>query len=101
MLEKLHKESFDGLLHEPFHVVQPDSAGVDLTLVDVTEHLHTARQESFSAFFHGPASPFIQQGMYHLCNDKLGEVDLFLVPIGRDSNGYQYEAVFNHLIPAS
>ena len=101
MLEKLHKESFDGLLHEPFHVVQSDSAGIDLTLVDVIEHLHTARQETFSVFFHGPASPSLQQGMYHLCNDKLGDMDIFLVPIGRDGDGYQYEAVFNHLIPAS
>ncbi len=101
MPEALHQESFDGLLHAPFHVAQPGSAGFDLELVDVTEYLHTTRQESFSVIFSGPASSFIQQGTYHLCNDKLGEVDLFLVPIGHDSNGYQYEAVFNHLIPAS
>ncbi len=101
MLDKLHKDMFDGLLHEPFQVLQPGLASFDLKLVEVTEHLHTARQESFSVFFHGPASPFMQQGMYRLCHEKLGEVDLFLVPVGRDSDGYQYEAVFNHLIPAS
>ncbi len=101
MLEKLHKESFESLLHEPFHVAVTGSAGFDLDLVEVTEHLHSARQESFSVFFHGPASSFIQQGMYRLCHEKLGEVDLFLVPVGRDGDGFQYEAVFNHLIPAS
>ena len=100
MLEKLHKESFDSLLQEPFHVDVPGTAGFDLKLADVKGHLLTARQESFSVFFHGPASPFMQQGTYHLCNDKLGELDLFLVPLGREGDGYQYEAVFNHLIPA-
>ncbi len=101
MLEKLHKESFDGLLHETFHVDVPGSAGLDLELVDVFEGFHTARQESFSVFFRGPASPLMGQGMYHLCGDRLGELDLFLVPIGRDPEGCQYEAVFNYLIPAS
>ncbi len=100
MLEKLHKVTFDSLLDEPFHVDVPGSAGFDLKLVEVTEHLHTVRQESFSVFFHGPASSFIRQGMYRLCHEKLGEIDLFLVPIGRDRDGYEYEAVFNHLIPA-
>ena len=101
MPDKLHKESFAGLLHEPFQVIQPGSASFHLTLVDVIEHLHTARQESFSVFFHGPVSPFMQQGMYHLCHEKLGAMDLFLVPMGRDGDGFQYEAVFNHLIPAT
>jgi hypothetical protein len=27
----------------------------------------------------------------------LGEVDMFLVPIGRKGDGFQYEAVFNHV----
>ena len=99
MPDTLHKESFAGLLNQSFQVVHPDSTRLNLRLVGVTEHLHTARQESFSLFFHGPASPFMQQGTYHLCNDKLGELDLFLVPIGRDGDGFQYEAVFNHLIP--
>ncbi len=101
MREKLHRESFADLLAEPFHVVQRESAGFDLRLAEVHEYVSTPRQEAFSVIFHGPADPFMQQGLYHLQNGTLGDLELFLVPIGRDSDGYQYEAVFNRLIPAS
>ncbi len=100
MLEHLHRESFAELLDEPFRVVPRDSPAFDLRLKNVSEHLRSARQEAFSVIFHGPPSPFIQQGIYQLHNEKLGDIELFLVPIGRDSDGFQYEAVFNRLIPA-
>jgi hypothetical protein len=60
----------------------------------------TPRQEAFSIFFHGPAEHFMQQGMVKLQNARLGEIEIFLVPVGRDAAGFQYEAVFNHLLPA-
>ena len=101
MLEQLHKESFSDCLHQAFHVVQRGSQAFDLQLAEVTEVTKSARQEAFSVIFHGPDDPFMQQGMVHLHNEKLGDLDLFLVPIGRDRDGFQYEAVFNRLIPAA
>lgn len=100
MLEQLHRESFADCLHQSFRVVHGGAEVLDLRLTQVHEYLKSARQESFSIVFHGPASPFVPQGTYHLQNEKLGGLDLFLVPIGRDGNGFQYEAVFNRLIPA-
>jgi hypothetical protein len=35
--------------------------------------------------------------MYRMEHDVLGALDLFLVPIARDEDGFQYEAVFNRL----
>jgi hypothetical protein len=98
MLETLHQESFAELPDKCFHVVQPDSAGFDLTLAVVHGHLRTPRQEAFSLIFHGPAQPFMPQGTYRLHNEALGDLDLFLVPIGHGQDGYEYEAVFNRLI---
>ncbi len=101
MLAQLHKESFADCLNEAFHVRQSGSSGLDLKLTEVTVQVKTPRQETFSVSFHGPAQPFLQQGVYQLHNDSLGDLELFLVPIARDQDGYQYEAVFNRLIAAA
>ena len=98
MLETLHKESFAACLNAEFQVVERDSAAFALRLSEVSDGLSTPRQEAFSVIFRGPLDRFIQQGTYQLRNEKLGELQLFLVPIARDNDGYQYEAVFNRLI---
>ena len=48
--------------------------------------------------FHGPATHFIPQGIHKLQHAELGEGELFLVPVGKDKDGFEYEAVFNHLL---
>jgi hypothetical protein len=53
------------------------------------------RQDPFTLVFIGPP-PVLEQQTYTLSNDELGEVDIFLVPIGLDPDGsVRYEAVFN------
>lgn len=100
-MEELHKETFSACLHEAFHVERGDAPGFELRLTEVSGNFSTARQEVFSLVFSGPLEEFIQQGIHRLHNDRLGTLELFLVPIGRDAAGYQYEAVFNRLIPAA
>jgi hypothetical protein len=51
-------------------------------------------RKPFSLFFRGDGPPLEQQ-IYTLRNAALGEVDIFLVPIGQDADGVIYEAVFN------
>lgn len=99
MLESLHKEAFADCVNEVFRVTRAGSADFEIKLTEVTEQFHTPRQEAFSVVFHGPADPFMQQGSYQLRNEKLGEMELFLVPIAKDQDGYEYEAVFNRLTP--
>jgi len=48
--------------------------------------------------FKGPASPLLQQGTYVLLHAGMGQVALFLVPLGPQSGGMVYEAVFTRLI---
>jgi Domain of unknown function (DUF6916) len=98
MLEILHKESFAECLQTDFQVIQPGAAAFALKLTKVIEQVKSPRQEAFSVLFHGPADRFIGQGTYKLRNEKMGQLEIFLVPIARDNDGFQYEAVFNHLL---
>ncbi len=53
-----------------------------------------ARKDPFTLLFSG-ASHLIPQRTYHLTSKALQEpVDMFIVPIGRDGEGFLYEAVF-------
>lgn len=52
--------------------------------------------ERYSLFFNGPADIFLQQGTYPFEHPSMGELSLFVVPVGRDERGFQYEVVFNY-----
>ncbi len=101
MLEELHREAFADCVDQVFHVADPGSAGFDLRLIEVVEQIHTTSQEIFSLSFRGPADRFMPQGIHQLLHERMGELQIFLVPVGRDQDGYEYEAVFNRLVPSS
>ena len=85
---------FEGALHTSF-AIAPDAAGAGLPalrLVEVKSRPAPQGYEQFSALFIGPASPIMPQGMYRLVHESLGEFDLFMVPVGRATDGIQYEA---------
>ena len=51
------------------------------------------KRTAFSLFFLAPL--LVPQQIYRVTHDALPEpLDLFLVPIGREPNGFSYEAVF-------
>jgi hypothetical protein len=86
---------FQDQLNTTFDVA---GAACSLTLTQIVIHSQTARHEAFSLFFHGPAAPFLGQGIQKLNHATLGELDIFLVPVAREQDGYQYEAVFNQIL---
>ncbi len=49
----------------------------------------------FSLMFLAKEPSVLPQGLYRLKNDGLGEVEIFLVPVGRDAKGVSYNATFN------
>ena len=81
-----------------FTVLDDPSKEFRITLTSIVEHVKTESLETFSLFFHGPSTLMMQQGIRNLKHEHLGELSMFLVPIGQDAEGFQYEAVFNHLI---
>lgn len=97
-LEKLHKERFSEYLRTDFQVVDDPADTFPIRLVEVNERTSSPRQEVFALLFHGPGKKIMSQGIHKLKHSQLGEIDIFLVPVGQDQYGFQYEAIFNRLI---
>jgi hypothetical protein len=55
-----------------------------------------SEMERFSLYFDGPGDMMINQGTYTLDHPEMGELLLFIVPIGRDESAFHYEVVFNY-----
>jgi hypothetical protein len=51
-------------------------------------------REPFSLHFLGPRFPVYGQGTYRVSHPDLGDIDLFMVPIGSSDEGITYEATF-------
>lgn len=98
-LPDYHQEEFARCVDEKFSVTGDPAGAFDIRLVDVNGRTNTPGQEIFALLFHGPRAPYLPQGIHKLVNERLGELDIFLVPVGQDSDGFQYEAVFNRLVP--
>jgi hypothetical protein len=62
-----------------------------------TPHEHQPRQDPFTLLFTGPPDMVLHQGTYTMAHDGLGEVVIFVVPVGPDpeSAKMRYEAIFN------
>jgi hypothetical protein len=101
VLEDATVVTFAPHVGEPFSVAFDDRA-VTLELVEASpasdrlaENARRAGlREPFSLQFRGPGDPFLRQRIYRLEHDALGALDIFLVPIGADGDGFRYEAVF-------
>ena len=48
----------------------------------------------FSLIYRGPLTPILPQQIYPVEHPELGTLELFLVPVGPEGGGMQYEAVF-------
>jgi hypothetical protein len=98
MAELLGSKDFAAHLHQVFRIETP--AILELEMAEVTDRSN-AQVEQFSVLFTGPLSPWLQQGTYTLLHPGMGEVTLFLVPLGPKDGRMVYEAVFSRLITAS
>jgi len=70
---------------------------IALELVEISAAVPGPRRAGrpFSLTFRGPRDALLPQSTYRLEHDAMGDLDLFLVPIGPDPQGMCYEAVFN------
>ena len=100
MIEDFDTSTFSGRGGEAFRVLRDDGSTLELEFVSVTPGPvppDDARGERtpFSIVFRGPLEPVLPQRIYRFEHDELGSFELFIVPIGPDESGMQYEAVFN------
>ena len=100
-IEWLTHDHFEGRIGEGFELEVPDGPPLPLELVGVTVHASAGgrgpegqERQQFSLIFRGPDLPVIAQGTYPLGHAELEGLELFLVPLGPDGGGMQYEAAF-------
>jgi len=95
----LTEKEFSQHVNTNFQLVNGDSK-IELCLVEVRHYRPQEHEqpgmERFSAFFTGPGEQYLQQQVYHLSHEQMGEMDIFLVPVSGNQGGYRYEAVFNY-----
>lgn len=93
MLETLTKESWSECLGGSFELLDD---GLAMMLAEVTGLGHGAsgRRDPYSLVFRGPPAPILPQRIYRLRHEQMGDLELFLVPIGPDGEGMRYEAIF-------
>jgi hypothetical protein len=100
-LQWLTCEDFIELVGQGFDVAADDGSSHELRLVQATEGGETGGpgpegqvRQQFSLVFLGSGNPGLAQGTYRLSHPQLGELELFLVPLGPVAEGMQYEAAF-------
>ncbi|MFZ2403624.1 MAG: hypothetical protein WAW41_00695 [Methylobacter sp.] len=76
-----------------------DNGECQVLLKETRDAKRYARNEQvrapFSLLFAGPSGMSFQQGAYTLNREGLGEIPIFLVPVGIEEGAVQLEAVFN------
>jgi hypothetical protein len=94
----LTKEAFAENLNTKFRIPVQGGSAAELELVEVVETMATPSRQQFSVFFRGPLDYMLPQAIYRMEHEKMGTIDLFIVPIGKEPDGFHYEAVFNYMI---
>jgi hypothetical protein len=96
------EQEFSQQLNTNFRVFVEAQRPIDLMLVEVKPYAKKAQEqrgmERFSLCFDGPADILLPQNLYKLTHADLGEMEIFLVPIAQNPDGFRYQAVFNFYV---
>ena len=93
----LTHEEFSQNANSTFVVQLDEQNDVALELTEISDLKVSTRQEEFAITFRGPLDKFLEQGTRSLNHERMGQFDLFLVPIKQDAQAFYYEAVFNRV----
>lgn len=97
MEASLTQEEFSQHANSKFQVLIDQDNSVELELTQVSELKVYPEQEEFAVVFRGPLNAFLGQGTRAFKHERMGEFEIFIVPIAQDAHGYDYEAVFNRV----
>ena len=100
MLDSVTTDTFETHKGSTFRMHIDEDQVLDLELVEVTSRGEAGspdagRGQAFALIFRGPREAALPQRIYRLEHEKLGTLEIFLVPIGPDDTGMRFEAVFN------
>ena len=94
---EITREDFAAHRGEVFHITPQAGEDTEAELVEVTGHARNpdAPREPFSLVFRTTGEHGCEQQICTVRHEALGELALFLVPLGPDGEGrMRYEAVF-------
>jgi hypothetical protein len=103
-LDEITLETAQPLVNTVFQLIVNEGTTLELKLIDVAPFdlprrpprgSKPPKRAPFALYFLGPYEPIIPQRMYDLRSDTANFDGLFIVPIGRDEEGTEYEAVFS------
>jgi len=98
MLDRLTCGDFSALVGEPFEVTASDGERLELVLIEVSTGGSAppgAARIPFAVQWRGPGHRLLPQGIYPFDHAALGRLELFVVPIAKEADGFRYEAVFS------
>ena len=91
------KSEFEAAVGSAFSMELDDGALTPVVLKKCDTRTDTPLQECFSLIFVAREDTPPVQMMRPLKHPALGELNIFLVPVNRDTTGLHFEAVFNRL----
>jgi hypothetical protein len=97
-LDKITAEDFIPMLNQQVNLRFTAEVNVVAELIEVTEleGYSPLERKPFSVVFKTePKHEYYNQGIFDLIHPSFGEISIFLTPLGFDSNGMKYEAVFS------
>lgn len=89
---------FDTLLTTVFTIRISDEVQLEAELIEVTElnNYSPLERNPFSIVFRtNQKDEYYQQGIFTIVHPEKGNLELFMSPLGFDSVGMKYEAVFS------
>ena len=96
MLEEITHKSFESLIGETVDLKAGDASfQADIESVKLLRQNPSQGRQSFSVELQAHDTTYHAQQMYQLSHPDLGDLNLFLVPVGTGERGMCYEIVFN------
>ena len=92
------KEQFSAHVDSTFRASLDSGESMELRFFRLDPAISNSIQESFSLMFKAPLDTPPVQNMFRLEHDKLGAMELFLVPVKQKDDCLVFEAVFNRLL---
>ena len=97
-VQLLHFENFGPHVNSTFSLKLGETT-VELALTEATRQVVRPfpgmMREPFSLIFRSSLQIVLPQRMYTLTHPTMGQVEMFMVPIGRDVRGVVYQAIYN------
>jgi hypothetical protein len=91
----MRMSDMEPMLSDTFTIRLSDDEREELRLSELTDRGGNEHYEQFSLLFQGSGYRFLPQSLYEFNHPTIGTEYWLLVPIGKNDEGYIYEAAFN------